>query len=889
MRINSRWKTVALTVIVLAGHQVFAAAGTTQVQGSMHTDHRATPKLVFEPEFEARGVTEPVSIAGAYLEANRELFRLPSSPEDLTVAQVRSSLLGTHVRFQQRLHGIAVKQAEIVVSVSAAGRVARVFNNTYPVLQPVARPDQHFESTSALDIAWNHLRVHGELLDVEPTAELVYRPEGLGFRLVYLTMIAVEAPFGYWQHEIDAVSGTVVSVRRTEISRKTTIDSKPDFSAYTGPVTDRGDALAGLRDRLRARAEAEGGERATVDGSGQVFDPDPRTTLMAENLSDTSPPSTFDPAYFTRTLSEITENGGVYTLVGPWVRIADFEAPFTAPSTTGDGVWTALRGDNAFNDAVTYFHIDQNQRYLQALGFVDATAIQDVSIQTDSDGLSGADNSHYIPGSNRLAFGHGCVDDNEDADVILHEYMHALTHDINHSWGGADTGAMGEGFGDYWGGSYSYSTPNGPDFHPAWAFSWDGHNNCWPGRVMDLPPASNQYDPGCTYTAHGFCGGVSGDELWGSPIFQALVELVALGETREEVDTIILEGQFGLGSGLRMPDMANSIVAAAQGLYPTGPHAAVFHSVFADYNILDLPPLPSPIITYPAGGEVLSGGDAVTVTWDTNGAPGTAVYTVEYTDHCTPDVLFSDDMESGDGNWVATHDPNYGNYDWTLGTANPHSPTHAFFASDPNILSDQYLALASPVTLGGNAELGFWHSYDTESTYDGGVVEISTDGGGSWADLGDAMTANGYNTSSISTGYSSPIGGRSAFSGSSNGYLQTLADLSAWAGDDVKIRFRMATDTSQSGVGWYVDDVTIQSGGSWTEIGTTAAGASSIGWTVPTTEGDDYCVRVIGRAASYSDAMAISGVFSISGSGADLIFADGFESGDTTLWSATTP
>ena len=217
-----------------------------------------------------------------------------------------------------------------------------------------------------------------------------------------------------------------------------------------------------------------------------VFDPDPRTTLNNNTLQDTSPAGSFTDAYFTRDLLDIKFNGGLYRLNGPWVDILNWESPNTPPSTTTDGNWTATRGNNAFNDAMTYFHLDQNQRYMQSLGFTGATGIQEGPIGADTDGLSGADNSDYIPGTNRLAFGHGCVDDNEDADVILHEYGHAIQHGINASWFGGDTGAMGEGFGDYWAGSYSYSTANGRLFNPNWIFTWDGH-----GSATSAGPAAS--------------------------------------------------------------------------------------------------------------------------------------------------------------------------------------------------------------------------------------------------------------------------------------------------------------------------------------------------------------------------------------------------------------
>ena len=156
----------------------------------------------------------------------------------------------------------------------------------------------------------------------------------------------------------------------------------------------------------------------------------------------------------------------------------------------------------------------------------------------DSDGLSGADNSHYVPSFNRLAFGHGCVDDNEDVDVILHEYGHALTHGINSSWGGGDSGAIGEGFGDYWAETYSFTTANGASFQPDKVFDWDGIADCWPGRRLNVTGV--QYDPNRTYGAHQSIGSdVQSDELWSTPIYQSFVELRGQGVAREEVDKIV--------------------------------------------------------------------------------------------------------------------------------------------------------------------------------------------------------------------------------------------------------------------------------------------------------------------------------------------------------------
>ena len=64
----------------------------------------------------------------------------------------------------------------------------------------------------------------------------------------------------------------------------------------------------------------------------------------------------------------------------------------------------------------------------------------------------GIDNSFSWDKHDLLRFGKGGVDDAEDAEVILHEYGHAIqdSQRLRGFGTSVEAGSIGEGFGDYW-------------------------------------------------------------------------------------------------------------------------------------------------------------------------------------------------------------------------------------------------------------------------------------------------------------------------------------------------------------------------------------------------------------------------------------------------------
>ncbi|MBN1503957.1 MAG: T9SS type A sorting domain-containing protein, partial [Candidatus Eisenbacteria bacterium] len=165
-----------------------------------------------------------------------------------------------------------------------------------------------------------------------------------------------------------------------------------------------------------------------------------------------------------------------------------------------------------------------------------------------------------------------------------------------------------------------------------------------------------------------------------------------------------------------------------------------------------------------------------------------------------------DDFESGEGDWV--HGDSGGVDDWHIsGERGQDGPSswRCGVAGSAEYSASQDSYLRSPVFISASGtRLGFWQWLDLENAnartaWDGAFVEVSKDNL-HWERL---APEGGYPYT-----FDPRVGGENAgegcFSGRARQWERVEFDLSGYSGA-VWVRFRMATDGSISGEGWYVD------------------------------------------------------------------------------------
>ncbi|HVE64223.1 MAG TPA: M36 family metallopeptidase [Mycobacteriales bacterium] len=413
---------------VLAAALLSAAvpAFATRSAGAAHRVEYAGAGVVRGDLGPARGA--PLAAARAAL--RDQAARLGVDAAAFRFETVRTSVVGTHVRGREFRGAVPVTGTAAAVHV-VRGRVVQVEARGLagvpgsPSASPVARYAAEAVARAAT----------GTSTPLKVSAERVLAQRGRSLVDTWQVSVISLAPAFAGRVDVDAATGRVL----------------------------------GTVDDLKR-----------VDGTAKVFDPNP--IVSAQDASLRQPLETMQPVDADLVDAKLDAQRRVLPLKGldstalatgrlsgPWANVI---APgYFAPP--GSPAFDVSRGDPRFEGLMAYAHMDSIQRYFQSLGFVGAKGVNDESQEVIATRVEGFDNSFYQPGNDLMLLGTGGVDDGEDAEVIVHEYGHAV-HDAQvKGWGAtAEGGAMGEGFGDFLAATY-YARTVSKGFQDVCIMDWD--------------------------------------------------------------------------------------------------------------------------------------------------------------------------------------------------------------------------------------------------------------------------------------------------------------------------------------------------------------------------------------------------------------------------------
>lgn len=164
---------------------------------------------------------------------------------------------------------------------------------------------------------------------------------------------------------------------------------------------------------------------------------------------------------------------------------------------------------------------------------------------------------------------------------------------------------------------------------------------------------------------------------------------------------------------------------------------------------------------------------------------------------------------------------------WHVTNTSASTGTRSYHSGYDNVTypSATCAAIATPKLLvQPGAVLSFQARYDLEYQWDGMVMEISTDNGATWSDLppdggypdtlaetqSPPINACGYpNTQGAFTGVTTPAANNSSANGSASVYKPFTRNLSSYAGQSVRIRWRVTADSNTEFAGAFIDDISL--------------------------------------------------------------------------------
>ena len=338
--------------------------------------------------------------------------------QDLSLERIEEQNNATHVIFQQELDGIPVFGQQLKVHLRGDQSVL-LMNGQYVNLEDtVIRNTRGITSEQAKVISRRNFKLDAA---TEAMVDEVFIPNENSLVRGYKILFIVPGR-GELVALVDVTKGTILRSYNQVL----------DTPRHKGPTQQS----AGLEREL-AKFRKTKGPQALQKSSSRRISKDEKTPQGWIHSSSFKT----QPEIQTVELKALKDDS---KLCGEAVSLINKKED---RAVSEDGQFLFTPESTHYDEVMVYYHITEMTAYLKSIGVdlnLKKPTVATVHYNDD-------DNSFYSPARKELFFGDGGVPDSADADIILHEFGHAIVDHLSGLEGGwgSQGSAMHEGYGDY--------------------------------------------------------------------------------------------------------------------------------------------------------------------------------------------------------------------------------------------------------------------------------------------------------------------------------------------------------------------------------------------------------------------------------------------------------
>lgn len=457
----------------------------------------------------------------------------------------QSSFYGEHFTYQQYYRNIPIYGTEIKLNMASDGIVISVFENSYNVkaLETVLNTQKEKKRQKAPKVVI-HEFIAETPLQVQETAQQMFFFETETEPVLGIYFMGGNTQTGDESNYIVDYNGVLLYQKSRHLHCK---PSTHNINGTTHQCTVHHPEMIDFTAAPPQTATTTENQRAKA--TAWVFNPNPLTSANQRYGGDFIDDNDDTNAALNSQLQEVeidvTFSNGEYELKSEYIEMTNLRAPHYAPTIESQPVFKYNRSEYDFEAVNVYYHINEIQNYIQALPHDFSQLKEGILSDAHATTSLGDDNSVFQPGNpSTILFGPGNVDDGEDADVIIHEYGHAISHFANNNVSfNNERSAIDEGFGDYLAASYSRSL--NPDFGWDIIFNWDAANL---GHERNAN-SSKRYPTDINGNKYADC------EIWSSSLMDIWGEL-----GRETTDMLVIGALYQYTSSTDMGTAAQALL-----------------------------------------------------------------------------------------------------------------------------------------------------------------------------------------------------------------------------------------------------------------------------------------------------------------------------------------